>query len=59
MRGSRKFCQRGSNFDNVFCFVVFLVDEEREDPSTTISGPSSAHQRNAIKRRFAGMSMMA
>ena len=24
MRGSRKFCQRGSNF--------FLVDEEREDP---------------------------
>ena len=39
MRGSRKFCQRGSNFDNVFCFI-FLVDEGREDPSTTISGPS-------------------
>ena len=25
MRGDRKFCQRGSNFDNVFCgfFCVF------------------------------------
>ena len=35
MRGSRKFCQRGSNFDN-----IFLVDKGREDPSTTISGLS-------------------
>ena len=33
MCGSRKFCQRGSNFDN-----VFLVDEGRAGPSTTISG---------------------
>ena len=54
MRGSRKFCQRGSNFDNVFFFIYFfflggrgLVYEEREDPSTTINGPSSARQRNA------------
>ena len=50
MRGSRKFCQRGSNFENVFflfCFS-FLVDKGREDPNTTISVPSSAHQRNAI-----------
>ena len=44
----------GSNFD-VFFFVffflfsLFLVDEGREDPNTTISGPSSARQRNAIK----------
>ena len=37
---SRKFCQIGSNFDSVFV-VVFLVDEGREDPNTTISGPSS------------------
>ena len=44
MRGSRTFCQRGSNFDNVF----FLVDEGRKDPNTTINGPSSARQRNAI-----------
>ena len=42
MRGSRKFCQRGSNFDN-----VFLVDEGREDPSNTISGPSSAFRWRA------------
>ena len=34
MRGSRKFCQRGSNFDMFFC----LVNEGREDPNTTISG---------------------
>ena len=29
------------NFDNVFlfCFFVFLVDEGREDPNTTKSGP--------------------
>ena len=50
MCGSRKFCQRGgggSNFDN-----VFLVDEGREDPNTTISGPSSARQQNAIKMVF-------
>ena len=32
MRRSRKFCQKGSNFDNVF---FFLVDEEREDSHTT------------------------
>ena len=55
MRGSRKFCQMVSNFDN----VVFKVDEGREDPSPTLSGPSSARQRNAIKWRFAGMPMNA
>ena len=40
-------------------FFFFLVDESREDPSTTISGPSEARQRNAIKWRFAGMPLMA
>ena len=50
MRGSRKFCQRGSNFDNI-CFQT----EGREDQSPTLNGPSSARQRNAIKRHFAGM----
>ena len=44
MRGSRKFCQRGSKFDNFF----FLVDEGIEDPNITINGSSSARQRNAI-----------
>ena len=46
-RGSIKFCQRGSNFDN-----VFLVDGESEDPGTTINRPSSARQRNAIEIAF-------
>ena len=46
MRGSRKFCQRGSKFDG------FLFDEGSYDPNTTISGPSSARQRNAIFWRF-------
>ena len=55
MRGSRKFCQRRSNFDNVF----FKVDEGREGPSPTLCGPSSARQRNAIKWRFAGMPLNA
>ena len=34
MRGSRKLCQRWSNFDN-----FFLVDEGSEDPNNIISGP--------------------
>ena len=50
MRGSKNFCQRGSNFDNVFC--CFLVDERRDDQNTTKSGPLSARQRNAIYMAF-------
>ena len=38
---TRKFCQRGSKFDNVF-FFFFLVDYGRNDPNTTLSGPSTA-----------------
>ena len=34
MRGSGKLFQRGSNFDKC-CFLVFLVDEGREDPTLT------------------------
>ena len=30
-------------------FIDFLVDKGRVDPNTTLSGPSSARQRNAIK----------
>ena len=44
MRGSRKFRQRGTKFDN----VLFLVDEGMEVPNTTKGGPSLARQRNAI-----------
>ena len=45
MRGSRKFCQSGSNFDGL---GFFLVDGGREDPNSTINGPSSARKRNDI-----------
>ena len=47
MRGSRKFYQRGSKFDNGF--FLFFFDEWRKDQNATISGPSSARQRNAIR----------
>ena len=30
-------------------FWLFLVDEGREDPNTTISGPSLARQRMAFR----------
>ena len=45
MRRSRKFCRRGSKFDN-----VFLVDGGMGDRGSKyrLSGPSSARQRNAI-----------
>ena len=34
MRGYRKFCQRGSIFDNSFFYIFFhLVDEGIEDPN--------------------------
>ena len=58
MRGSRIFCQSGSNFDNGLFFFLFffccffLVDEWWEGPNTSINGPSSASQRNAIKMAF-------
>ena len=56
MRGSKKFCQRRSSFDNVylFIFILFLclVNEGREDPHTAISGPSSARRRNAVYMAF-------
>ena len=55
-----KCCMRRS-------WKFFLVDEKREDSTTTISGPSSAasetpsyaHQQNAIKWQFAGGRIVA
>ena len=44
-------CVRGDSLLTTFFsffFFVYLVDEGREDQKTTISGPSSARQRNAI-----------
>ena len=51
----RKFCQSGSNFDN-FCF---LVDDGREDPHTTIIGPSWPASETPFKWCLAGGPMMA
>ena len=48
MRGFRMFCQRGSNSDDFFSFG----EGRTEDPYYTKSGPSSAHQRNAIFMAF-------
>ena len=44
----RKFCQRGSKFNNNF----FLFDLGIEDPNTALIGPSSACQQNAIEMAF-------
>ena len=45
------FVRGGPNSNNVF-WGFFLVDEGREDPSITKSGPSSASQQNAIVMAF-------
>ena len=55
LHGSRKFCQRGSYFVNVF----FLVNEGRDDPNTTIGGPTSARQQTPLKWRFTVVPLMA
>ena len=47
MRGSKKFCQSGVQLSQ----EIFLVDEGREDPNITKSGP--------FEWRFAGGPMMA
>ena len=47
MRGSRKSCQTMITLFSFFS--ADLVDEGREDPNTTVGGPSSARKRNAIK----------
>ena len=47
MRRSRKFCQKRSNFDN-----IFFEADDKIDPNTTIRGPSWACQGNAIQMAF-------
>ena len=48
MRGSRQSQGGGGNFD----FFKLTRVETREDPNTTISGPSLARQRSAIYMAF-------
>ena len=50
-RHSENVAFRCSNIVRGF-LCVFLVDEGREDPNTTVSGPSLARQQNAIKMAF-------
>ena len=52
MRGSRKFCQTGSISEKYFFSFFLFVDEGKDDPNTTKSGPLSAQQRNAIDMAF-------
>ena len=55
MRGSRKFCQRGSKFDNVFFICLFcLVDEGIDDPNITKMGHHRPASETPFKWRFAG-----
>ena len=49
MRGSRKFCQRESNFDNFFSICGRIEDLI----TTIISGSSPARQRNAVPMMMA------
>ena len=50
MRGSRKFCQRGSNFDNDFYVFHFsLTRGGRIQIPLLADNRSTAHQRNAIR----------
>ena len=50
MHGPESFVRCGPALTLFFFFVslfYFLVDDGREDPNTTKSGPSSMHQHNA------------
>ena len=55
MRGSREFCQRGSNLDNVF----FLVDGGGIIQIPLLAGRLRSASEMPFKWRFAGVSNMA
>ena len=57
MRGSKKFFRGVPNL--ITFFFLLLHGEGRKDPNTTISGPSTARQRQPFKWRFAGGPMVA
>ena len=52
MRGSKMFCQRGSNFDNVCFYWCLFFDEGRLDPNSTkkitIIGPPAKRHLNGV-----------
>ena len=51
LTGKRTILSKPFADQNLTTFF-FLVDEWREDSNTTLSGPSSARQRNAILMAF-------
>ena len=48
----QKVLSEGVQLTHSTLTTCFLVDEKREDPTTTKSGPLSAHHRNAIVMVF-------
>ena len=53
IRGSRKFCQKGSNFDNVF------LGGRGEEPKPLSVGHHWPASETPFKWRFAGVPLMA
>ena len=58
MRGSRKFCQRGSNFNFLFIFLFFLMRGGRIQ-IRLLAGHQRPASETPFKWRFAGGSMVA
>ena len=52
MNGSRKFCQRGSNFDNFFFFIFCVIQIPLK------AGHHWPASETPFKWRFAGVPMM-
>ena len=60
MRGSRKFCQRGSNFDKVFFFFHFQFDKKGgRIQIPLLAGHPRPVSETHFKCRFAGVPMKA
>ena len=55
-RGSRKFCQRGSNFDNIFLFSLMSGGRIQ---MPLLAGHQRPASETPFKWRFAGVTMMA
>ena len=58
----RRVCTDPESFaigDPTLPTVFFIVDEGRDEPNTTISGPASAHQQTPLKWRFTVVPLMA
>ena len=59
MRGSRKFCQRGSKLDNVFFLLLFLSDEGKRIQIQLQMGHHQPASETPFKWRIADGPMIA